>query len=95
VVAAGVLSYGVHDLQEAGILPGLNSLAFDLRGLFTEDTWIGTLLKGTINFTPNTTWLQAVVWVVYVAITMTVFFRVVRRSNRPAPAARVHAGSPS
>jgi high-affinity iron transporter len=96
VVAAGVLSYGVHDLQEAGVLPGLNSLAFDLRGIFTEDTWIGTLLKGTINFTPNTTWLQAVVWVLYVAVTMTAFYRVVRRGQRPvAPAPRVPAGSAS
>jgi high-affinity iron transporter len=95
VVAAGVLSYGVHDLQEARILPGLNSLAFDLRGVFTEDTWLGTLLKGTINFTPDTTWLQTVVWVVYVAVTMTVFFRVVRRTRRPAGAPRVPAGSRS
>jgi high-affinity iron transporter len=93
VVAAGVLSYGVHDLQEAGVLPGLNSLAFDLRGVFTEDTWIGTLLKGTVNFTPNTTWLQAAVWLVYVVVTMTLFFRVVRRSNRPATPTRVPAGS--
>jgi high-affinity iron transporter len=95
VVAAGVLSYGVHDLQEAGILPGLNSLAFDLRGVFTEDTWVGTLLKGTINLTPDTTWLQAVVWVVYVVLTMTVFFRVVRRSNHLGSTPRVPAGSRS
>jgi high-affinity iron transporter len=95
VVVAGVLSYGVHDLQEGGVLPGLNSLAFDLRSVFTEDTWIGTLLKGTVNFTPNTTWLQAVVWVAYVAVTMTCFFRVVRHTGRSAPAARVTAGSAS
>jgi high-affinity iron transporter len=85
----------VHDLQEAAILPGLNSLAFDLRPVFTEDTWVGTLLKGTVNLTPNTTWLQAVVGVVYVAATMTAFFRVVRRSSRPAPRTSVPAGSPS
>jgi high-affinity iron transporter len=95
VVAAGVLSYGVHDLQEAGILPGLNNLAFDLRGVFTEDTWIGTILKGTINFTPNTTWLQLAVWVVYVGVAMTLFIRTVRRGNRSVPPTPVTAGSTS
>jgi high-affinity iron transporter len=85
VVAAGVLSYGVHDLQEARILPGLNNLAFDVSDVIEPSSVIGTVLKGTVNFSPATTWLEAVVWVVYVAVTMTVFLRVVRQSNRPAP----------
>ena len=62
VVAGGVLAYGVHDLQEAGILPGLNNLAFDVSGAVPPDSWYGTLLKGVFNFSPQTTWLQAVAW---------------------------------
>jgi len=65
VVAAGVLAYGVHDLQEAALLPGLNSLAFDVSGTIRPDSWLGTLLRGTINFTPQTTWLQAAAWLLY------------------------------
>jgi high-affinity iron transporter len=87
VVAAGVLAYGVHDLQEAGILPGLNSLAFDVSRQIPPTSWLGTLLKGTLNFSPATTWLEAVVWVAYVVPTMTLFLRKVR-TVRPAPSAQ-------
>jgi high-affinity iron transporter len=91
LVAAGVLSYGVHDLQEAGILPALDSLAFDVSDVVSPTSWTGTLLKGTLNFSPATTWLEAAVWLAYVVVTMTVFLRAVRRSNRPAAAPRVPA----
>jgi high-affinity iron transporter len=93
LVAAGVLSYGVHDLQEARVLPGLDNLAFDVSDVVQPGSFLGTLLKGTLNFSPATTWLEAVVWVVYVAVTMTVFFAVIRRSNRPAARTPVPAGS--
>ncbi|MGI9157545.1 MAG: iron uptake transporter permease EfeU, partial [Marmoricola sp.] len=73
VVAAGVLGYGVHDLQEAGVLPGLNSLAFDVSRQVPPSSWYGTLLRGIFNFTPNTTWLQAVAWVLYVVPTLALF----------------------
>jgi len=95
LVAAGVLAYGIHDLQEAGVLPGLNSLAFDVSGAIPPGSFVGTILKGTLNFSPATTWLQAVVWVIYVAVTMTLFFRQIRRSHQPAPAPAVPAGSAS
>ena len=86
VVAAGVLSYGVHDLQEAGVLPGLHSLAFDVSAAIPPDSWYGTLLKGTLNFSPATTWLELLVWVAYVGTTLTFFARAVRR-GRPSTAA--------
>jgi high-affinity iron transporter len=86
VVAAGVLAYGVHDLQEAGILPGLNSLAFDISGAVPPDSWYGTLLRGTINLTPETTWLQALAWLAYIVPVTVLFFRPARAAVAPAPA---------
>jgi high-affinity iron transporter len=89
VVAAGVLAYGVHDLQEARVLPGLDALAFDVSGAVPPDSWYGVLLRGTLNFTPATTWLQAIAWVAYVVPVLVLFFRPAR-APRPAP---VPAGS--
>lgn len=85
-VAAGILGYGVHDLQEAGVLPGLNTLAFDVSAIVPPDSWYGTLLKGILNFSPQTTVLQAVVWVAYVAVVLTLFLRP-QRAQRPAVSA--------
>jgi high-affinity iron transporter len=72
-VAAGILGYGLHDLQEARVLPGLTTLAFDLSGPMPEDSWYGALLKGLLNYSAQTTVLQAVAWVLYVAVVLTVF----------------------
>ena len=88
VVAAGVLAYGVHDLQEARFLPGLGSLAFDVREQVPPGSWYGVLLKGTVNFSPATTWLEAVVWTAYV---LPVAWLVARRPRSAAPRVAVPA----
>jgi high-affinity iron transporter len=81
-----VLSYGVHDLQEAGVLPGLDSIAFDVSAQVPPGSWYGTLLKGTINFSPVTTWLELAAWSAYIVPVMSLFQRVVRRPHAPGPA---------
>jgi high-affinity iron transporter len=74
-VAAGVLGYGLHDLQEARFLPGLGALAFDASATLPEDSWYGALLKGIFNYSQRTTVLQAVAWLAYVAVVLPLFLR--------------------
>ncbi|MEU6981657.1 MULTISPECIES: iron uptake transporter permease EfeU [unclassified Streptomyces] len=73
VVAAGVLAYGVHDLQEADFLGGLSTKAFDISATIPPDSWYGTLLKGVFNFQPDPTVLQVTVWAAYLIPTLAVF----------------------
>ncbi|MEU6686463.1 iron uptake transporter permease EfeU [Streptomyces sp. NPDC046832] len=73
VVAAGVLAYGFHDLQEADFLPGLTDKAFDISGTIPPDSWYGTLLKGVFNFQPDPTTLQVTVWLLYLIPTLALF----------------------
>ena len=89
IVAGGVLSYGIHDLQEAGVLPGPYNLAFDVSATIPPSSWYGALLRGTVNFSPATTWLEAIVWIGYVVPTLVIFIRAIRRGTPPAPAVAV------
>ncbi|MDQ0632506.1 FTR1 family protein [Arthrobacter pascens] len=84
VIAAGVLAYGMHDLQEAAILPGLHSLAFDVSATVPPSSWYGTLLKGTLNFSPATTWLEAGAWLLYVVPVLFFYLRANRVAAPPA-----------
>lgn len=82
-VAAGVLSYGIHDLQEARFLPGLHALAFDLSAQIPPSSWYATLLKGIFNFSPQTTWLEAIAWWAYLVPVLVLYTRAIRRTSAP------------
>ena len=75
IVAAGVLAYGIYDLQEARVLPGLSNVAFDITNVIPKDSWYGTLLKGTVNFQPDPSWLQVIAWIAYVVPVLWLYLR--------------------
>lgn len=65
VVAAGVLSYGVHEFQELGWLPGADSYAWDVSTLIPTDSVLGAALGGIVGFDNSTSWLQLGIWAIY------------------------------
>jgi high-affinity iron transporter len=86
LVAGGVLSYGVHDLQEIDVLPGLGDTLFDISASFDPNAWYGAVLGGMFNITPAPTVLEAVVWTAYVVPTVTLYLRSLHRRTPPTPA---------
>ncbi|GAA1134792.1 iron uptake transporter permease EfeU [Ornithinicoccus hortensis] len=97
LVAAGVLSYGVHDLQEAGVLPGLNTLAFDFSDTVAPGTVLATVVKGILNLAPSMTVLEVATWVLYAVPVMVIFLRATRPSGPPhrAPTGQAPATRPT
>lgn len=88
LVAAGVLAYGVHDLQEAGLLPGLGTLAYDISDVLEPTSLLATVLGGVFNITPAPTVLETLAWAAYVAVVLPLFVRRLRASRvvaSPAP----------
>ncbi|NMD55012.1 MULTISPECIES: iron uptake transporter permease EfeU [Tsukamurella] len=81
VVAAGVLAYGLGDLQNAGVLPGRTWVAFDLSGSISTDSWWVALIGGITNLAPKMTVLQVFAWLAYLVIVLGVFL-----GTKPAPA---------
>jgi high-affinity iron transporter len=75
LVAAGVLSYGIGDLQEAGVIPGFGQAAFSVAHIIQPSTWYGTVLGGLFNFTPEPTWAQFAAWLLYLLVVTPLFLR--------------------
>ncbi|WP_439847928.1 iron uptake transporter permease EfeU [Nocardia nova] len=86
VIAAGVLSYGLGDLQDAGILPGRHWVAFDLSAHIDPNSWWVSIITGITELTPRMTVLQVVAWVVYLAVVIPLFVRAGRQAPAKAPA---------
>lgn len=84
IVAAGILRYGVTDLQEANVLPGLQNIAFDISGVLTPGTTLATVLEGIFNLVPAPTVLSMIAWAIYLVIAMWLFFKPAKSSSPQA-----------
>jgi len=83
IVAAGILTYAVHEFQELGWLPGEDATAFDVSATLAPDSFAGTVLRGAVNFRPVMNWVEVFFWLAYVVPTMFLYLRIVLRRPKP------------
>lgn len=87
VVAAGILANSVQALHEAGIWNHLQGVVFDLSSALPMDGPLGSVLAGMFGYQDAPTVSVLGAYVIYLALTLTMFFR--------SPAPQQAAPSPS
>ncbi len=93
VIAAGVFTYAIHELQEAGLLFGEDSIAFDISGAFPESSVQYAVFRGLFAVRTVPSWLEVFVWFAYLVPTMWLFLRTIRRPLKPAAPAPVDSAA--
>jgi high-affinity iron transporter len=81
VVAAGVLSYGVHEFQELGYLPGVDTFIWDVTPWIAKESFLAALLGGTIGFDTTTSWWQFGFWGLYLVVTLQAYLAPARKKT--------------
>ncbi len=92
VIAAGLFAAGIHELQEAGWLPLLESTAFDVTSSLSDEGGLGAIFRGLIGYNADPTVLEVVAWFGYLIVVGALYLRpaAVATTQRPAIADGSH-----
>lgn len=94
LVAAGITAYGIGDLQEAGVLPGITARAWNLSSLLPDPAsplyWLYVMLNAMFQVNLNPTVLQVIAWFVYIVPVAALFLVRTASPRRTRAAAELH-----
>jgi len=86
--AAGLVAHGVHELNEAGLIPSVIEHVWDLNPVLDEKSGVGQVLKALFGYNGNPSLTEVIAYVGYWVIVLLALRRVTPRPElRPAQAA--------
>ena len=65
VFAAGLVAYGVHEFNEAGIIPSVIEHIWDINHILDENSPVGLLLKVLVGYNGNPSLTEVISYVLY------------------------------
>jgi len=66
--AAGLAARSFHEFEEAGMLNGIISPLFDVSHILSENSIVGSFLKGMFGYSANPSLLEVIAYVSYLGI---------------------------
>jgi high-affinity iron transporter len=87
VFAAGLLAHGIHEWQEAGLLPLTIEHVWDTNGLVSEDSTSGEFLTTLFGYNGNPSLLEVAAWGGYLSVALAFFLAPLVDWRRREPAA--------
>ncbi len=73
--AAGMVAYGVHELNEAGIIPALIEHVWNINHLLDEKSTMGLLLKALFGYNGNPSLTEVLAYLLYLSGISTYVFK--------------------
>jgi high-affinity iron transporter len=68
IVAAGLVAHGVHEFQEAGLLPTIVEHVWDINPILDESSGVGTLLKSLFGYNGNPSLIEVVSYLAFYGV---------------------------
>jgi high-affinity iron transporter len=66
--AAGLFAHGVHELQEAGLIPVIVEHVYDINSILDEKGTAGTFLQALLGYNGNPSLLEMLAYVAYFVV---------------------------
>ncbi len=81
VIAAGLLSYGVHELIEVGLIPAVVAPVYDLSSLLPHTEGIGQFLRAIVGYSATPELSSLLLQVSYLVLGLYFYILPVRRAS--------------
>ena len=78
--AAGLVAHGVHEFNEAGIIPNVVEHVWDMNAVLDENSGIGLILKTLFGYNGNPSLTEVIAYISYLVIMLPLFVRSQRKT---------------
>ncbi|MEK6946154.1 MAG: FTR1 family protein [Nanoarchaeota archaeon] len=86
--AAGLVLHGTHEFVESGILPGIISPLFNIGHILSDESAVGSFLKGLFGYVSDPSLIEVMAYFTYLGIILILYMKI--KNSRKAIEHKIH-----